>query len=441
MSEQYISLLGMLLGVALFIYLIFKKYPLPVGSVLGAIVVAIFSGMPVMTSLTDPLLARAARAFKSYLLLLIFSAIFGKVLGDVGACQSIAYKMARLVKKLWPGHEKFLGVMAMGLITCVFCYGGISVFVVIFTLIYIGKELYEELDIPWYMLTVTGMGTGTFAASMIPGSPQLVNIVPMEYYGTPAYAAPVLGMICAVFSFAFTCWWISFKVKRITKRGEGFYPSANEFMKTWTDKERVEEQPLWKCLLPSVVLIVILNATSLGTVAACWGGIITTAILFGPTKIHWAEDCVASVGNAAGSLTALAAATGFGGVVSASPAYSMIIDGLMSLPGSGVWKVIIAINVVCGICGSGSTGLRVTLASLGDYFMTLGIPANALHRLSAITACGLDTLPHSAGMSTTYVLGKISYKDGYINHFMITVVGTLLTTVLCAVLILLGITF
>ena len=236
MSEQYISLLGMLLGVALFIYLIFKKYPLPVGSVLGAIVVAIFSGMPVMTSLTDTFMTSAAGAFKSYLLLLIFSAIFGKVLGDVGACQSIAYKMARLVKKLWPGHEKFLGVMAMGLITCVFCYGGISVFVVIFTLIYIGKELYEELDIPWYMLTVTGMGTGTFAASMIPGSPQLVNIVPMEYYGTPAYAAPVLGMICAVFSFAFTCWWISFKVKRITKRGEGFYPSANEFMKTWTDK-------------------------------------------------------------------------------------------------------------------------------------------------------------------------------------------------------------
>lgn len=431
----------MILGVALFIFLIFKKFPLPVGAVLGALVVIVFSQMPLMPSLTDTFMTSAAGAFKSYLLLLVFSAIFGATLGDVGACQSIAYKMARLAKRIWPGHEKFLGVLAMGLITSVFIYGGISVFVVIFPLIYIGKELYEELDIPWYMLTVTGMGTGTFAASMIPGSPQLVNLIPMDFFGTPAYAAPVLGTLCAIESLAFACWWISFKMKRIEKNGEGFYPSANAFMSTWTDKEKVDEQPLWKCLLPSIVLIIVLNATGLGAIVACWAGIITTAIVFGPQKIHWVKSCSAAVSNAGGSLVALAAATGFGGVVSASPAYAMIVNGLMAIPGSGVWKVVIAVNVCCGICGSGSTGLRVTLGSLGDYFQTLGIPAQALHRLCAISACGLDTLPHSAGMSTTYILGKISYKEGYANHLMISTVGTIITTIFCAILISLGLTF
>jgi len=430
----------MILGIAVFIWMIFKRFPLPVGSVVAAIVVAAFSGMPVMAALTDTFMTKAAGAFKSYLLLLVFSAIFGKMLGDVGACQSIAYKMARLVKKIWPGHEKFLGVLCMGLITAVFCYGGISVFVVIFTLIYIGKELYEELDIPWYMLTVTGMGTGSFVA-FLPGSPQLGNLVPMEFFGTPAYAAPVLGVICSIFALALSVLWIYYKVNLCTKKGEGFYPYANEFMKTWTDQKKVEEVPLWKCLLPSIVLIIVLNATSWGAVAACWAGIVAVVIVFGPKKIHWIEDCVAAVGNAAGSLTALAAATGFGGVVSACAGYETIIGGLMNLPGSATIKVVIAVNVCCGICGSGSTGLRVALGSLADYFTTLGIPLPALHRLCTITCCGLDTLPHSAGMSTTYVLGKIAYKDGYVNHFMLTVVITLLTTALACVLIELGITF
>ena len=440
MSPTTLSLIGMFLGVALFIFMVFKKFPLPVTSVVAAIVVALFSGMDVMTALTDTFMTKAAGAFKAYLLLLMFSAIFGQTLGDVGACQSIAYKMARLVKKVWPGHEKFLGVLCMGMITAIFCYGGISVFVVIFTLIYIGKELYEELDIPWYMLTVTGMGTGSFVA-MLPGSPQLTNLVPMEFFGTPAYAAPVLGIICSIFAFVLSLFWIDFKVKRSIKKGDGFMPHAAEFMKTWVPPAKVEEHPLWKCLLPSIVLVLVLNVTSWGAVVACWCGTLTTAIIFGPKKIHWITDCVTSLGYACNSLTALAAATGFGGVVAATAGYSKIVGGLMNLPGSPTMKVFIAVNICCGICGSGSTGLRVTLSSLGDYFTTLGIPLPALHRLCTITSCGLDTLPHSAGMSTTYVLGKIPYKDGYINHFMLTVVITILTTLLCCVLIDLGLTF
>ena len=78
---------------------------------------------------------------------------------------------------------------------------------------------------------------------------------------------------------------------------------------------------------------------------------------------------------------------------------------------------------------------------LGDRFMNLGIPLPALHRLCAMSSVGLDTLPHSSALANTFAMCKLSYKDAYINNFMISVVFTMLTAIFGGILITLGLTF
>ena len=54
---------------------------------------------------------------------------------------------------------------------------------------------------------------------------------------------------------------------------------------------------------------------------------------------------------------------------------------------------------------------------------------------------GLDTLPHSSALANTFAMCKLSYKDAYINNFVISVVCTMITAILCGILISLGLTF
>lgn len=440
MSPEILSLIGILLGVGVFVVGVFKGHSITFSTLGGAIVVALLSGMNVLTALTDTYMTKLGGIMKAYMLLFLMSALFAKMMGDTGAAQSIAYKMARVAKR-FPKQEKFVACLSMGLLTAMFIYGGISVFVVIFTLIYIGKELFEELDIPWFMFTCIGMGTGTFATGMLPGSPQLTNLLPMDYFGTTATAAPVLGIICTLFSLGFSSWWIWFSIRRCENNGIGFEPSGTEIKKGWKQVERVEEKPLWKCLTPSVVMLIALNGFKLEAPVALGIGCLTIMVLFGITRLDYKGDMKEATTNSCNTALALASAAGFGAVVSASPGFSFILSGLNAIPGPAAFQVIVATNVAAGFAASSSTGLTLALDALGTHFLTLGIPAAALHRLCSISALGLDTLPHSSALANTYTLCKLSYKDAYINHFMLTVVGTLLTAVLCAILITLGVTF
>lgn len=48
----------------------------------------------------------------------------------------------------------------------------------------------------------------TICMAMLPGSPSTQNLIPTQYSGTTAYAGPVVGIICALFSnvfYAYDC--------------------------------------------------------------------------------------------------------------------------------------------------------------------------------------------------------------------------------------------
>ena len=86
------------------------------------------------------------------------------------------------------------------MISCaVITYGGVSLFVASFAIYPIGAALFRETDIPKRLLPpAIALGAFTFTMTAIPGTPQIQNTIPMAYFGTDTFAAPILGIIAAL---------------------------------------------------------------------------------------------------------------------------------------------------------------------------------------------------------------------------------------------------
>ncbi|MBL3955545.1 hypothetical protein, partial [Bacteroides thetaiotaomicron] len=80
-----------------------------------------------------------------------------------------------------PKQAMLSTVIATALLT----YGGVSAWVVVFTIMPIAMELFREADIPRRLMPGTvAFGTITFALAALPGSPQIHNAIPTKYFGT-----------------------------------------------------------------------------------------------------------------------------------------------------------------------------------------------------------------------------------------------------------------
>mgnify|MGYP006920366637 CR=1 FL=1 len=56
----------------------------------------------------------------------------------------------------------------------------------------------------------------------LPGSPEIQNVIPMSYFGTDTFAAPILGIIASIIMFTFGMLWLTRRAKKAKINGEGY---------------------------------------------------------------------------------------------------------------------------------------------------------------------------------------------------------------------------
>ena len=56
----------------------------------------------------------------------------------------------------------------------------------------------------------------------LPGTPAIQNAIPMAYFGTTLFAAPVLGILASAIILGFGLWWLRVIEMRARKAGEGY---------------------------------------------------------------------------------------------------------------------------------------------------------------------------------------------------------------------------
>lgn len=138
----------------------------------------------------------------------------------------------------------------------------------------------------------------------------------------------------------------------------------------------------------------------------------------------------------------VASLVGFGAVVAAMPAFELVRDWVLSIQGGLLVSLALSTNILAAHTGSASGGMTIALDALGTTYLALaelqGIDPAVLHRVAAIAAGTLDSLPHNGAIVTLLAVCGATHREGYFHVAIAAIVGPI---VALAVVIALGSVF
>ncbi|MGK7379375.1 GntP family permease [Planococcus sp. 1R117A] len=435
-----LSMIGLIGGLALLIYLTMRGMNLLIAGPLSALVVALFSSLPLFPQMVAEgevnFLGNYMTGFSGFITswfpMFLLGAIFGKLMEDSGAADSVS---RWLVGKF--GIKR--AVLAIVIACAVLTYGGVSLFVVAFSVYPMALSLFKQADLPRrFIPAALALGSVTFTMTSA-GSPEIQNWIPIEFLGTSPYAGWEVSIVVAVFMAVFGYWWLKRMINKAVNKGERFETRKTDPV--------VEERNLPNPIMGLIPLLVVLVISyifhdSLKTSAliiALLGGVIATYLL---NRTHFHDLGKALTDGTIGALIAIgntAAVVGFGGVAKAAPAFQVAVDAMTNIPGSPLIGGAIAVSVIAGITGSSSGGQAIALPLLAPHYLDMGVNAEALHRTIAISSGALDSLPHNGYVVTTIqgICGE-THKAAYGSVGAVTVIVPLLGTIIAIVLFSMG---
>lgn len=177
-------------------------------------------------------------------------------------------------------------------------------------------------------------------------------------------------------------------------------------------------------LLPLIVTIILLNIFKLRVEISILSGVILGLIIFYPQidfskLIH--NLSMASKG-AISAITTTCVVVAFGSVMRTTPSFNTLVDILVDLPGPPLVGAAIAVTIMAGVCGSATGGISIAMPIIGPIYTAMGVSAEHIHRVAAISSGGLDSLPHNGYVVTLLDYCGVSHKEGYKPIFWLTVI-------------------
>jgi H+/gluconate symporter-like permease len=480
-----LGIFGVLLALTLLMYLAYRGYSVLILAPAMALLAVLFSGgTPLLATYTQVFMAATGKFIVTYFPLFMLGAIFGKLMEDGGSAQTIArWIIGRL------GQARV--ILAVVISCAVLTYGGVSLFVVAFAVYPIAAALFREAQIPKRLIPATiALGAFTFTMTALPGSPAIQNAIPMPYFGTTTFAAPVLGIITGAIIFVLGNLWLSFRLQRARAAKEGYGrhddrpPQPDKAVREHAEREgfdimelgghpRPEAKPRGFAIAFAPIALVIaanllftfwiipamdtaylarpeFGAVRLDEVLGLWAiicalavAIVVLAALNWPCYSDFKQTLDDGANASALPIFNTASQVGFGTVIAALPAFELIRTGVMGIGGANpLISLALSVNVLAGITGSASGGMSIALETLGSEYVAMaegaGISMALMHRVTAIATGGLDSLPHNGAVITLLAICKLTHGDAYKD---IMIVAMLIPLVALVVLIALGTLF
>ncbi|GLO63486.1 citrate transporter [Vibrio sp. MACH09] len=456
---MYLGIFGILLSLVMLMYLAYKGMSVIWLAPILALVAAMFSvGTPLMASFTEVFMSSAANYVKLYFPAFLLGAIFGKVMDASGAAKSIAEV---ITKKIGATNSILAVVLAVSVLT----YGGVSMFVVVFAVYPIAADIFRRNDVPKRLIPGSiALGSFTYTMTALPGSPQIQNTIAMPFFGTTAYAAPMLGIIASVVMFGLGMLWLKRRESIAKENGEGY----GVHIEKRNEADGADLPSATLAFIP-IVIVLALNfiivtfyypnidtsylsdyGVTLSKVNGMWSLIIalTTAIVVAIALFHKYMPNVKQIINE-GSLDSVmpimntAAAVGFGNVIKSLAAFVVIKQLILAIPGTPLLSFALSTSLLAGITGSASGGLSIALDALGQTYIQqaseLGISLEVLHRIASIACGGLDSLPHNGAVITLLAICGMTHRESYKDIFVCTLFIPIIATGVTLVFAVMGV--
>lgn len=444
--------LGLLLGLGLLIVLALRGVNILLASLLCSLVVALSNGMAVPTALQQHWPTGPLGAFTfagNFFLLFVCGAMFGRVMAASQAASAIALGITR---KLGSERSLAVTVLAAALLT----YGGVVVFVVIFTLYPLGIALMREAQLPKRLYcAAASLGAGTFTMTALPGSPSIHNVIAARALGTDLFAGAWIGLLAALLMVVLGLWYVERQWRLARAAGEGYVPSAQDQRMQQLAGATQAAPGFWLACVPlavvlgSIVLPRLLSMAGFGaaqgsaldrlvafaqaqpvlwpSLALVFGTLVAIA-LFAPLRQGTLDLLGKGAEDALMPLLNTAAVIGFGGVVVQTPGFAAFAQGVLAMDLPPLLSVLASVSVVAGITGSASGGLQIFMQTLAPQYLELGIAPEVLHRVATLASGGLDSLPHCGAVIATLMIMGLKHREAYRDIFVVTVLIPLLAT-------------
>lgn len=415
------GILVLLAALLLFGLLAFKQINALILAPLVTIFVIVCSGMPILESLKTLFMPAASSYVTSYFLVFFVGALFGAVYQHTGAAESISKTLAGLCK------GKFVAPIIMT-ITGILTFGGVSGFVVFFVIYPIALNMFKEANLTRRLIP-GAISAGCWTWSMYgPGSPSIQNVIAMDSLGTPSTAALVPSVIAAIASYVLIFAWLEMRSRNFTKKGIVFNDPNLKFQLDPSEMVIDNEKDLpnfWIAMIPIVAILVAFNGFKIPVETAVFLGVALATILMWKRvgSINaWIAVFNEGAANSGVSILNTAIVVGFGGVVKQTQGFADLVELLKTFNMPALVFVMITVAICAGACGSASGGMGVAFNALTDTYISLGANLEHVHRIAAIAAGTLDSLPHQGAQITLLGICKLTHGEAYFDIFITQIV-------------------
>lgn len=426
-----ISIVGMVLAVAVLVYGAYKGVGALPLTLAASLLVILTNGLPVWDGFATHYMRGYTGAYTSFFLLFASSSLYAELMNSSGCATTIGNKFID-----WFGKANVMLVSTI--IISFLTYGGVSLFVVVFAVGPIMFKLFKEANLPRH-LTMACLITGaaTYTMTSLPGTPALTNVIPTQFLGTTLTAAPIMGIIATIATFTLCMMYMRYAEKKARSRGEVWTNPENVSADLVEMKDRSLLPSAWSAFIPIVSLMLIIvvgsrfvkNSTMLAVIAMLIGALLTFVLNLDKFKGRDLKSVIAGGldGGIAG-IGGLAGVLGFGAVVQSSAAFKTIVTWVLGQQLNPYVQGVASTMVVSAITGSSSGGLRIMYTAMADNFIKSGANLEVLHRLTAISADALDTLPHSPGLFLMFAVLGLTHKQAYKHVLACSVATPLIVT-------------
>ena len=456
------GVVGIFFALCLLMYLAYRGINVLFLAPIMALAACLFHpGTPILGTYTQIYMPALAKYLMQYFPVFALGAIFGRMMNDSGASYIIAKCISQ---KLGSQHAILAVVLSCALLT----YGGVSLFVVAFTIYPVAVQLFRDGNIPRRLIPGSiAVGSFTFTMTALPGTPAIQNAIPMPVFGTTVFAAPVLGIIASFIMLGCGMLWLKSRAKNVREEDVTDYAEV-------ASAPAPEKHPSLLVAVLPLISVLILNyvfsrmifpsleasflaeekygSTDLSKLVGIWSLIASVFVsLVFATALFWKYfknfTTTLNEGTYGSMLPILntASEVGFGAVIASLAAFQIIQDAVLSIaPSNPLISLSVAVNALAGITGSASGGLSIALNALGKQYVEManaaGISLETMHRVASVACGGLDSLPHNGGVITLLAICQLNHRKSYLDVFMVaTCIPVLANIVIVVVSTLFGI--
>lgn len=429
---EFLGPIGVLLGIIAIVYFSLKEIHITIAAPMATILVVLLNSMPLVESILgkepNNYMGALGGYIMSYFAIFLLGSILAKLMEVSGATVSIA---EFILKKV--GYQNpYRILVAIFIISAILTYGGISLFVVMFAVLPLARSLFKKMDLSWNLIQVPlWLGIATFTMTILPGTPAIQNVIPIQYLNTSLTAALVPSILGSVGCIAFGLFYMKRCLTKSLEVGENYATYTSQ-----TNEDTAERvlPSFVASILPLALLIAIaITGSLLGDefvkkniiYVALLTGIISAIVLF--NKYIDKKIATLSIGasGAVGPIFATASAVAFGSVVTAASGFGVFSDVILNIPGPPVISLTVLTSAMAAITGSSSGALGIVMPNFAQYYLDAGVSPEIIHRVAAVASNILTIVPQSGVFLTFLSLTGLSHKNGFKQTF-ITVFGSTL---------------